>query len=121
MVCGGFSSRCGRLMRGWFGCDRCLALASARQSRAARKTAGERLLDAFHRYMQIDITMHRHRNPAGLLGNDEGDTVGFLSDTDGCPMAGSEVRRKLGIRREREKTGRGCDAVALHDHRAIMQ
>src|SRR5260370_730195 len=71
--------------------------------------------------LQIDEAVHGHGDPAGLLGYDQRDAIGLFGDTDGRPVAGTEVGGYLRVRGQRQKAG-GCrDAVPLNDHGAVVK
>src|ERR1700691_4259202 len=62
-----------------------------------------------------------HADAAGFFGNDYGNGVGFLGDTNTGAVPSSELRGQHGIHGQRQEAGGGGDAVPLNDDGAIVQ
>ena len=57
----------------------------------------------------------------GLFRDRDGDRVVLLGDANCGAMPRSELAAQSRVDRQRQKTGRGGHAIALHDHRPVVQ
>ena len=69
----------------------------------------------------FNLSGHRYADRTCLLGNNHRDGVGLFRDPNPGAMPGAQLCRQHGIHRERQEARRRRNAVALHDHGAIVQ
>ena len=74
-----------------------------------------------HGQVAFDRPADSQADGAGFLGNDDRDGIGLFGHADPGAVPGAELSREHRIHGERQKARRGCDAVFLHDHGAIVQ
>ena len=69
----------------------------------------------------FELAAHCQRDRARLLGDDNRNRVVLFGEAERRAVAGAEIAAHAWIDRQRQKTGRGRDAIALDDDRAVVQ
>ena len=70
---------------------------------------------------QLEFAAYSDRDATSLLGDDNGDAVALVGDTQSSTMAQAQFLGDIEIVADGQDTACGTDALAGNDHRTIMQ
>src|SRR5438309_4260031 len=87
----------------------------------ASQQRAEPFPELFHADVALDIARYRQADRPSFFRDDDCNSIRLFGDPDRRPMPRSQLRGQHGIHRERQEARRRRNAVALHDHGAIVQ
>src|SRR5262245_31844858 len=90
-----------------------------------RRREREELTEAATQGLAIEQRLHvpldGQRDPPTLLGDDEDDRVGLLSEAERGTVAGPHGPAQLGIARQGEEAARCGDSIPADEHRSVVE